>query len=337
MQCPQYNDQMRIRRGPALYLGILFALCTLFFVCRAILNFYVYYSMRSAEVRVLESSMKIDMMPSPYARSLPYVGYLLRLRLQTTDAYLRELSWEMEAGKATYPEEAFDELRAWAPGTIHKIQFLRGDARSLRIEEVERSPELESAIGSAKLSAFLSAIVILCLVAARADDRIFAKGLFRPWLVFCGFGLIFLLSWIGFTTSQIWRAATWRKVTVQVPEQVTKLDAATLPANVEITSKAKEKLANTEYRVFPFEWNGRTLHGAVATRGSLHGEFDGSYSASSGMPGPLRFHISPDNRWDLQVELGRGKDFWLPFGMFLIFGLGLAGAGVSLRKRFPNG
>ncbi len=328
---------MRIRYGFPLYVGGFFALCSLFFVYLAIRNFNAYFSMRSAEVRVLASSMKIDVMPPPDSDSASYVGYLLRLRLQTTDSYARNLSWETEAGKAAYPEEALDELRAWAPGTVHKIQFLRGDARNLRIEELDRSPELESAIGSVIVIGIFGMIMMFCMVAARADDRSFAKGFFGPWLLFVGFGMMPMLGWIGFTASHIWKVATWQKVTAQVPEQITIFDAAKLPPNVEITDRAKERLANTEYRLFTFPWNGQTLHGAVGTVGTLSGEFDYDNNTLPRPAGALHFHISPVNRWALQVNLGRGEDFWVPFGMLLLFGLAFMGAGLTIRKMSPNG
>jgi hypothetical protein len=320
---------MRIRPGLPLYVGAFFAVATLFFVYLAIRNFTAYFTMRSTEVRVLASSMKIDIMPAPDSDSSPYLGYLLRLNLQTTDDTPRNLSWETEAGKAVYPEEALDELQAWAPGTVHKIQFLRGDARSLRIEELERSPELESAIGCLIVIALFSMIMIFCLVAARADEPKLAKAFFGPWLIFVGFGMMPLLGWIGFTTSHVWKAITWLPVSVDIPEQSTKLDPATLPPNVEITQAAKEKLESNEYRVFTFPWNGKLLSGAV---GSLQGEFDDHENAFRRKPGPLSFRISPVNRWALQVNFGKGEAFWVPFGILLLFGIAFTGAGLFVRK-----
>lgn len=47
-------------------------------------------------------------------------------------------SREVEAGKASYPEEALDELRAWATGTLHRIHIRRNNPRTVWIEELER-------------------------------------------------------------------------------------------------------------------------------------------------------------------------------------------------------
>jgi hypothetical protein len=325
---------MRYRLGIPFYAGCFFALLTLLFVYLAGRNFHEYLTMRSAEVRVLASNMKIDYFPAPDSDSLPYLGYLLRLNLQTTDSTQRSFSWETEAGKAAYPEEAFDELRAWSPGTIHRIQFLRGASRNIRIEELERSPELESAIGATIVVGILGMITLFCFVAAQIDQAAKRKTFFGPWLIFVGFGMLPLLGWVTFTATHIWKVSTWQSMNVQIPEEVTKFDSAKLPANVEITAAAKERLESTDYRVFTFPWNGQYLHGAV---GSLGGEFDDSDNIFNRKPGPLNFHISPVNRWALQVNLGKGEAFWVPFGILLLFGLAFTGAGLAVRKMSPNG
>jgi hypothetical protein len=328
---------MRSRLGIPFYLGCFMAVCTLFFAYLSIRNFRDYFSMRSAEVRVLASSMKIQIFPAPDSDSSPYLGYLLQLQLQSTDATQRLISWDAEAGKAAYPEEALDELAAWAPGTIHRIQFLRNSARAIRIEELERSPELESAIGALIAIAIFGLGTLFCYTAANemSADQMPAKpgkrastGFFGPWLLFVAFGMLPLIGWVAFTASFLWKVSTWIPVSANVPAAARAFDLTSLPANVEITESAKEKLQGSEYRLFTFPWNGKTLHGGI---GYLGGEFDDNTNHAP-RPETLNFHISPVNRWALQVELGKGEDFWVPFGVLLLFGLAFTGAGLAVRK-----
>ncbi len=323
---------MRIRPGVPFYAGSFFAVCTLLFAYWAISNFRAYFTMRSAEVRVLASDMKIDFFPAPDSESAPYFGYLLRLKLETTDDAKRQISWETDAGKAAYPEEALDELKDWAPGSIHRIQFLRGAARSIRIEGLERSPELEAGIGSILALGMFGLIALFCFTASKFEegDRSGKKSNFwGPWLLFVGFGALPLIGWFVFTASFIWRTNTWIPLSVQVPTEAKAFNLASAPANVEISESAKEKLKSSEYRLFTFPWNGRVLHGAF---GYLGGEFD--YTSGSGLrsSGTLNFHISPTNRWALQVNFGKGEDFWVPFLALLFFGLAFTGAGLMIRK-----
>lgn len=294
--------------------------------------------MRSAEVRVLASSMKIQIFPAPDSESSPYLGYLLKLQLQSTDAAQRIISWETEAGKAAYPEEALDELAAWAPGTVHRIQFLRRAARAIRVEELEHSPELESAIGALVAIGIFGLATLSCFMAAKMMETDEMGTGHRkpgkrspfvgPWLILVGFGMLPLIGWVAFTANFLWKSGTWVPVTVSVPAAAKAFDLTTLPANVEIAESAKEKLQNTEYRRFTFPWNGKTLRGGI---GSLGGEFD---SKNNGAPSrdTINFHISPVNRWAFQLELGKGEDFWLPFGVLLLFGVAFTGAGLAVRK-----
>jgi hypothetical protein len=323
---------MRLRLGVAFYAGSFFAVCFLLFAYLAIRNFRAYFTMRSAEVRVLASDLKIDFFPAPDSESAPFVGYLLRLKLETTDDAKRQISWETEAGKAAYPEEAFDELQDWAPGSVHRIQFLRGEARAIRIETLERSPELESGIGSTLALGIFGLIALFCFTASKIEegDRSGKEPTFwGPWLLFVGFGALPLIGWAVFTASFIWKANTWIPLSVQVPTEAKAFNLASAPANVEISDSAKEKLKSSEYRLFTFPWNGKMLHGAI---GYLGGEFDDNSGAGLRRSDTLNFHISPTNRWALQVNFGKGEDFWVPFLMLLFFGLAFTGAGLGIRK-----
>lgn len=319
---------MRLKRGPAFYIGACFALITLLLIVLAARNLYGYFSMRSAEVRVLASSMKIDIFPAPDSDSVPYLGYLLRLSLETTDTPARNISWEVEAGKAAYPEEALDELRAWAPGTLHRIHFLRNNPRAIRIEALERSSELESGIGSVVASILFGMITLFCFTAVSLSGQENDPQA-SPWYLFVAFGLLPLLGWVVFTGSFIWKLSTWEAVSVEVPEQTTTFNTAAPPAGVEITPAAVEKLKDNTYRLFTFSWNGETRSGAV---GTLGGEFDDPNNYFRFGPGRLNFHISPKNRWAVAVNLGEGQDFWVPFLALLGFGVVFTGAGLMVRS-----
>ena len=323
---------MRLRFGVPFYAGSFFAVFALLFAYWAVSNFRAYFTMRSAEVRVLASDMKIDFFPAPDSESSSFMGYQLRLKLETTDDAKRQISWETDAGKAAYPEEALDELKDWAPGSIHRIQFLRGAARSIRIEGLERSPELEAGIGSIIGLGIFGLIALCCFTASRfeEEERGGKKSTFlRPWLLFASFGALPLIGWVVFTASFILRANTWIPLSVQVPAEVKVFDLASMPANVEISDSAKEKLRSSEYRLFTFPWNGKVLHGGI---GYLGGEFDDNSGSGQRSSGTMNFHISPTNRWALQVNLGKGEDFWVPFAALLFFGLAFTGAGLMIRK-----
>jgi hypothetical protein len=288
--------------------------------------------MRSAEVRVLASDMKIDFFPAPDSESSSYVGYLLRLKLESTDDAKRQISWETEAGKAAYPEEALDELKDWAPGSIHRVQFLRGAVRSIRIEGLERSPELEAGIGLILGLGIFGIIAVCCFTASKfeEEDRSGKKSSFlKPWLLFVGFGALPLVGWVVFTASFLWKANTWIPLSVKVPTEAKVFNLASAPANVEISDSAKEKLKVSDYRLFTFPWNGKVLHGGIGSHG---GEFDDNSGSGRSSSGTINFHISPTNRWALQVNLGKGEDFWVPFLALLFLGLGFTKAGFMFRK-----
>ncbi len=307
--------------------GLLLLALTILSLWFSAKNFWTYARMRSVDVSVAASSLRVDATPPERGETSGWLFYYLQLDFRAEDGSGRKLHWEGEAGRAAYPEEAFDELRLWGPGTRHRIQIIRGNARELRLNEMEQ-PELEAGTGLLILAAMLGMIALAMLVGLGDENsplRRFAFGRrLGIWTIFFGFGLLPLLGWGGFTASHVYRMATWQETSARRVEAGHRFDAAQLPKGVEVTPAARAILAEAKYDLIEYEWRGQRVRGGI-------GHFEGVHS-HLGSADRLRFRISPKNRWELSEKLGWNADFWAPFGVLLFFGVAFCGAGLLIKK-----
>lgn len=295
-------------------------------------NFWAYLRMRAIPVEVLQSTLRVD---SPDGKHL--LEHFLWLDLQTTDGSQRRIRAEDSLGQATYPEEALDELQAWAPGSRHLVYQLRGDAREIRLPGAGQSPELDAAFLALGLSLF-PGFLFLMISAAMVHEETWLRQwgvqrLLGPWTVFSAVGLFMTLVLVAFLWSETPKRWSWLAVEA-TPEVQPELEAETsrkpLPPGVIVTPAAKAVLDRAAYRVLRFPGaDGRTLHAGI-------GNMDGPYEALDPycpVSAPsCRFFLNPKNRWNFEVDPRWDTKFFLPAGMFLLFSVVFSAVGWSLRR-----
>jgi hypothetical protein len=293
-------------------------------------NLWNYNRMRVMPVEVVSSSLFVD------ADAERYPFFVLRLDLRSTDANDRRIRWDEEISQAFYIEEAYDELRRWAPGTRHNVQFLRGQAREIRIEVSGVNPELQAAGGWTFGAGFALMIGIPLLgMAVPEDSRMRRLGLHKyvgPWLALSVFGFFPLIGAAAFAIVETPKRFQWKAVD-GVP--VSRKDLPPAPPNVEITAQVKPIL---EEKKAPFfvrhEWNGRVFHGGL---GEHNGPYEELYSTCEISQKSCRFYVSPTNRWEIKRAMAFDKEYWAPLGILSFFGVAFTGAGLLVRKLMGSG
>ena len=315
-------------------LGAVFVFLTFLCLCLAARNFWSYLRMRTVPVEVVRSSLLIDA-PTDVSGQRSDVDYTLRLDLVTTDGSARSIHWEDAPARAAYPEEAFDELTRWAPGAHHQIFQLRGEARAIRLPGSSASQELDSAIALVAISLFF-AVFAGTLVAIIADESSWfsspwLKRNIGVWLVFGGVGVGALVGDILFIANQLPKIISWPAAVATSAPAPSDYEPRTLPPNVLITAAARQRLQLHTHRVLTFQWNGATLHAGL---GSNEGPYDAlGNSVCSSSESPCRFKISPSDRWDIATDAGWNSSFFIPVGMFSLFGVAFGGAGLLIRSQ----
>ncbi|GEM_PF-972848 len=309
--------------------GISFLLFAALCLWNSISDFWAAYRTRVVPASVVASKLKIDWGRTD-SDSYEEPLYTLSVDLKADDSSGRSFTWEGDPGRAVYPEEALDELKRWSPGTQHNVGILRGNARQLRMDQMESNPEVGKGIGWLFGFFFAGLTGIASLVAGNIDSRhhprfAFLNG-FGIWTVFLAFGLMPLLGSFAFAWGMSERINTWkpvvaRKIGTSVPFDTTK----PIP-NVEITPKALTALVEHPYDRIEFNWKGQTLHGGI-------GRWQGIYDRGTAAAGDeYRFHSSPADRWEIRPSLSWGEDFWAPFGILLFFGFAFTGASFGVKR-----
>lgn len=282
-------------------------------------NLWQHFRLREVQVRTLRSSLEIDargFTPGDPA----YPDYHLHLDFITTDGTNRSIHWEDWPGRAAYPEEALDELQRWAPGTIHTIRLVRGEARSFRLPGGAPSPELNSALSytiGALFLATLAGVTALFVSTGR-------PSLSGVWVIFFGFGVLSLFGAAAFATSRITKVLTWPRVRATFHDT----PAVALPPNVTITPKARELLDARSYRVLTIPYQGTEIHAGI---GPWEGPYDILACAAS-----CAFWIDPHDRWGVDDAVGWNKFLFLPLSVLLLFGLAFTKVGLVLRRTLQD-
>jgi hypothetical protein len=260
---------------------------------------------------------------------------ILRLDLVTTDGSPRAIHWEDAPAHAAYPEEAFDELARWAPGSRHSIYQLRGDARAIRLPGAYDYPERSSALSYFFFAAFASVFLLVPLsMLAQIDPLLEHIPLVRHvgvWTVFAFTGIACLSGAALFAWYEVPKRISWTPVAATVAEVDPQYPSASLPPNAVVTPGARAKLASLPaHRVVTFSWNGATLHGGI---GHLDGPFDEINSACLPLSRSCEFVISPTNRWDVAPSNRWDATFFAPFILLSLLGLGMGYSGILMRRQ----
>lgn len=268
---------------------------------------YSYFDMRSAEVLVKTSRLSIDHNPSP---NEPPYEYAIDVELETTDSSHRRINERLELPEAGCPEEAYDELAHWAPGSIHQIYLLRGDATDIRLEP-GRGTNQE--LTEAAMWLFPGVFALLGWMAFQDADGKLGAHAFS--LVFFVFGIPLLLSGLGIIGQCVWKRFGWQQSEVKVIEATRRWDPALAPAGTKIHPVAAQKLTEMgPYRLAEFSFNGRKL------RLGLSAEASGS---------TYQFWVNPSNRFDYTWDpwyRATGPDVFV----FLLMGLVFSGIGYGI-------
>lgn len=303
--------------------GAIMGLLTLLCLWNAISDFRIASSMRKAKAKVVAQKLTIDF-GRPDSESNEEPLYTVALDLLATDGTQRTFHWEGDPPGAIYPEEALDYLQKWAVGTEHTVAMLRGNAREVRFDDFESNPEIGKGIAWIFVAFFLGITGFAAFAVASQERELpFLRGL-GAWTVFFGFGLLPLLGAfpVAWGTSQ--KVLTWKPVTATKVGERAPFDVNQSIPNVELTAKAKEKLAEHPYQRIAFPFNGRTVHGGL---GPWQGIYDRGIQSDT-----LQFFVNPKDRFEIAPKLSWGEDFGAPTGILLFFGLAFTGAGLLIRR-----
>ena len=292
-------------------------------------DFWAAYRTRVVQASVVASKLKIDWGRSE-AGSYEEPLYTLSVDLKADDSSGRTFSLQGDPGRAVYPEEALDEFARWQPGRKQTIGILRGNAREIRLDQMESNPEVGKGIGWLFGFFFAGLTALAMLVSGNLDMNrhprlAFAKG-FGVWTIFFAFGLMPLLGSVAFGWAMFQRINTWKPVVAQKVGEQMAFDTAKPIPNVEITSKALIGLAAVPYNRIEFQWKGQILHGGI-------GPWRGTYDAGASAEGDnYRFLSSPDDRWEIRQRLSWKEDFAVPFGILLFFGVAFTGVSFVIKR-----
>lgn len=245
---------------------VVFAILAALILLKIIASLFEYRRMRRLEVKVVSSKLSIKQVVEPGGR--PY-EYVLHVVLETTGDSPRQITEQIKIPEATYPEEAYDELAFWAPGTLHEVHRLRGDANEVRIAQSGAdNPELLRA----KLLIFPAIACVLAVVAfagasGALGDYVFV---FSPFLV----GVPMLLGSILLFARGFWRAYRWERVTAKVIEGEKKWDPASVPQGTTVAEPAAAELEKLgDYSVASFQLKGRTFRYGINGSRTLGDEY----------------------------------------------------------------
>ena len=319
-----------------LSIGGLFAVLTLLCLYGFVHNLWTYARMRTVPIEVVRSSLLIDA-SSDVTADPTDVDYTLRLDLITTDGSARPVHWEDAPARAAYPEEAFDELTRWAPGARHEIFQLRGEARAIRLPGSSASQELNAAIGFLIGSFFFGFFALVIGAIAGEESSWFRnswlKRRFGIWIVFFSIGVAALLGDFLFIATQLPKIVSWPSVTATLQPAPSDYEPQSLPPNVQITPEARKRIQLLPHNVLTFQWNGATLHGGLGANEGPYVDLAREVCISTSVP--CQFRISPTDRWEVAAKPGWNIEFFLPVGMFTLFGVAFAGAGLLIRRHEP--
>ncbi|MBI2684969.1 MAG: hypothetical protein HYX27_01535 [Acidobacteria bacterium] len=325
-----------MRRSNTLFLRIVcgfFAVISLLCVYGAATNLWTYLRMRSVPVEVVRSALLIDCPVNKDGAPLE-PEFTLSLDLVTRDGSERPIHWEDSPANAAYAEEAIDEVARWAPGSRHVIHQIRGEGRAIRLPGSGESPERTAAIGFAIAAVFMGFIALVVLgVDAETESWFRRSALSRMlgvWVVFFLVGIGALTASILFAATQMRKIVSWPAVTATVEDSPAIYGTPKLPANVTITPAALKWSESNRHSVITFPWNGATIHGGI---GRAEGRYDALHATCWSSGTTCHFRISPTDRWSVAVSAGWNSDFFVPTGMFLLFGVAFTGAGLVIRRR----
>ncbi len=282
-------------------------------------NLWTHLRMRTVPVEVVRSSLLLD---APGNGS--DLDLVLRLDLKTTDGSNRLIHWEGAPGRAAYPEEGYDELRRWAPGTRHQIHQLRGQTSELRLP-TGQSPELLAMTIYLVFGFFLGFFLFIFRAVTNEDG----PGRLRSiWIIFFAVGVGAILGSALFAWHEIPKRLSWQVVVATLeptPEATAEASPKPLPDNVVITPAGRQLLERSSYKVLQF-------HGLHAGLGNFGGSYESLANRCVSGEQECRFVINPNDRWDVEIEAGWDHTFFFPLLMFLGFGLAFSGAGLMIRR-----
>lgn len=302
--------------------GAFFALLVLLCLYGSAKNFWAYSRMRPLPVEVLASSIHTDITP---AREL---FHTLKLDLRSTDPGGRALHVEEELDKAYFPEEAYDTLALWPPGSRHTVHTLRGDAREVRLTGLQFSPERSSAFGLLFLAGFLS-IFVLIFAAVIFDEspyfaRIKAKRFIGAWTVFFGVGLLPLTGSLFFAWHTVPKLTSWPSVTATLVDP-----RPAPPPNTTVSPAAREYLSTATYTLYRFPWNGRQIHAGL---GDPNAHYQETLALRCASNPTCTFKVDPADRWSVVTGTSWGDELFIPFAILFGFGAVFCGAGLLIRR-----
>jgi hypothetical protein len=287
---------------------------TVFCLYKSVVNFVAHSRVRSLPVEVVQSSLHVDI------DSEQDLFFTLKLDLHAKDSSDRYMHWEQELDGAVYIEEAYDELRYWAPGTRHTIKLIRGHASEIRLLSASQ-PEFDAGAGWLM-------VVITMVFFGLATENALRRGprkVMGPWPVFAFCGIVALGGGIVYSVTQIPKRWEW----LRVEGLAVKPDAMpAVPARVEIAPRAQAVLEeNKATRFLRFQWNGRPFHLAA---GPIQAVLSGMSDCQQ-EEGACQFRVDPESHWNIEQKLEFDSDLFIPAGILFFFGFAFTGAALMVR------
>ncbi len=315
------HGRLTVFKALALLTFVLVALC----FYKSARNFIAANHLRTFQASVIASKLVVDWIPStPDSRAQP--GFTLVLDLIANDESKRTVHWEGDAGRAAYPEEALDEFENWKPGSVHTVGQVRGDARELRFNTLETSPETTYGIVWLIFGGLLFFVALAFHMVSRAE-RLDNSAV---WIVFMAFGLPPLLGGPAYLIHALRGINNSKVVDVkELPRRKPFNVAGFAIPNVEVTQKAKDEIAKEDYHHYEYTLDGRTYH---LGNGTWYGVFDSVLAGADFSEGVKRLFVDPNDRWEISNADGWKTAVFVPSGILLFFGVAFCGSGLLFRK-----
>lgn len=258
-------------------------------------------------VVVLSSSLKMDWFAGNSTNPAE-PDYTLTLELQSSDG--QTLRYEGPPGEAYYPEEALDEFHRFAKGTTHRIAFDTGRTRQIRLYDVSSALDFGAYVGNVSLACLggLNGLAFAWMAWRRYREQPTMLGWWT--VVFCAFVALLVLSVLA-VGRNLNTLKGYQPVTLQLGEARRGYTPENLPPEVTVSPALIEGLQGREYRLYRYEYGGRTywLANGIGSEGVL----DSSLSFRHENPDAIHnTHVWPENRWNLRNNVSPVGALLLP-------------------------
>lgn len=283
---------------------------------------YLAMEHRPLSVKVLGAGLTLNWFDGD-SDTAAYPWYELALDLKAEDGSERTFSWQVEAGRARYLEEALDVYADWAPGTVHQIHTVPGQSRQIRFADLGENPESNQSLSWAIVAAMAGVIA--------GTLHMFASKKGNPGLILIAFGLMPMLGGVIMGVNAARDLRHFVPVEVKQVKKGLRYDLAAAPPYLKAEPKAAAKFAeysSDTYDLFEYQLDGKKFRlgsghyccGGSVLRLAMEEPEDAAH--------PDRYFVSTRNRWEFRRHLEWFHEVIFIPGMLLGFGAVFIGLGA---------